>query len=382
MKLLRRGFALTAAGLVTLISGCSNDVKVGAVISETGAVATYGASVKKGIDLALDEINAGGGYKGGSFSVVYKDDATMPDVGARVTRELIDDEDVDFIIGAVSSTVTLSIAPICQEKGVLLLSPSSSAPEISNAGDYIFRNYPSDVLEGTSMARFAKDQGFEKVVIFAVDNDFGNGLTDVFTKEYESKFRSIVGVFRFPDTQESDFGEMIEEAKALSPDGIYIVSYDKGLIGLLNELHASGCPAVIMGTSSVPENVAQLAGGAAEKLVFPKPGFDLESNDPAVVNFIAAYRSKYGSDPDSYAAHGYDALKLILDAIEVAESTHPMNVKVGMTSIKEYKGAAGITAFDKNGDVVRYPRLFVIHKGKTVPYEQFREEGLTLARSG
>lgn len=232
------------------------------------------------------------------------------------------------------------------------------------------------------MARFAKDQGFEKVAILAVDNAFGKGLTDVFTKEYESKFRQVVGVFKFPDTQSEGFGDMIEEVKALDPDGIYIVSYDRGLIGLLNEMHERDCNAVLMGTSSVPENLPKYVGEAADKLVFPKPGFDLESNDPAVVNFIAAYRQKYGEDPDSYAAHGYDALKLVLTAIETAESTHPMNVKVGLHAVKEYKGAAGVTAFDKNGDVVRYPRLFVIHNGRTIPYERFREEGLTLASSG
>ena len=119
-------------GLVLAMAavGCSNDVTVGAVISESGAVATYGASVKKGIDLALEEINAAGGYKGGQFSVVYKDDATMTDIGEQVTRELIEQEDIKYIIGAVSSPVTLHIAPICEEKGVVLLSPSASAPEV------------------------------------------------------------------------------------------------------------------------------------------------------------------------------------------------------------------------------------------------------------
>ena len=137
-----------------------------------------------------------------------------------------------------------------------------------------------------------------------------------------------------------------------------------------------------MGTSSVPDSISQTVGAAAEKLIFPRPGFDAESNEKVVVDFVSGYRGKYGEEPDSYAAHGYDALKLIHLAIEAAESTHPTNVKIGLTSIKDYKGAAGITGFDKDGDVVRYPRLFVIHEGAAMPYEKFAEEGLSLARKG
>ena len=149
MSSFRRVLVLSLIAMTAAAIGCSNDVKVGAIISETGAVATYGNSVRKGIDLALDEINAAGGYKGGTFTVVYRDDATMPDIGTQVAHELIEQEQVDYIIGAVSSPVTLEIAPICEEVGVVLLSPSASAPAISDAGDFIFRNYPSDILEGT-----------------------------------------------------------------------------------------------------------------------------------------------------------------------------------------------------------------------------------------
>lgn len=365
-----------------LLAGCSNDVRIGAVISESGSVATYGAQVKRGLNLALEEINAAGGYKGGTVELIYKDDATIPDVGERVVRELIEEDGVDMIIGAVSSPVTLRIAPICEEKEVVLLSPSSSAEAITRAGDWIFRNYPSDILEGTSIAKFAKDEGFERVAIFALDNEWGSGLTSVFTQEYESRFREVVKVFRIPENQFDGFSALIEETKALKPDGIYIVSYDQALGGLLKELTEAQVNTVVMGTSSVPQNIARTVGAAAEKLIFPRSGFDSKSREPAVANFVQAYRQKYGGeDPDIFAAHGYDALKLFLEAIRAADSLNPHNVKLGMTTIKGYEGAAGQTTFDKFGDVVRYPRLFVIHEGSPVPYDQFKDEGLSLVRN-
>ena len=139
-------------------------------------MAPYGHQVTRGLDLALEEINAEGGFKGGPIQLIYRDDATSPEKGREAVLDLINNEGVEIIIGAVSSPVTLEIAPICEKKEVVLLSPTSSAPRISEAGEYIFRNYPSDILEGTAMADFARKLGVRRVAIFvALDNEFGAG---------------------------------------------------------------------------------------------------------------------------------------------------------------------------------------------------------------
>ena len=114
MSIFRRCAILTIAVLGIALAGCSKTVPVGAVVSETGAAASYGGKVKKGLDLAVEEINEAGGLNGKSLELVYRDDATNQDVGRQVTQELIDDVGVGAIIGAVSSSVTLAIAPICE----------------------------------------------------------------------------------------------------------------------------------------------------------------------------------------------------------------------------------------------------------------------------
>ena len=96
-------------------------------------------------------------------------------------------------------------------------------------------------------------------------------------------------------------------------------------------------------------------------------------------SFVDAYRAKYGEDPDIYAAHGYDALKLLVLAIEAADGAHPNQLRVGFASIKGHEGAAGRTAFDENGDVVRYPRMFIIRDGQPMPFETFVEAGGSVA---
>jgi len=378
MSMFRRICVLSTALLIVAGSGCSSEVKIGAVISESGSLSSYGEKVKKGLDLAAAELNAKGGIRGGAVTLVYRDDATNEEMGRQAVLELIEQEGIRIIIGAISSPVTLAVAPICEEKKVILFSPSSSAPAISQAGEYIYRNYPSDILEGTSMAKFARDLGLERLAIFALNNEFGAGLKDVFTSQYESKYRAVVMACDFDDGKTEKCAKQIDEIKALNPDGIYIIAYVNDLAEILKLLHKAGIKAVLMGSGSVTDDLVRLAGPAAENLVYPQPSFDLNSRNPAVSTFVDSYRARYGEDPDIYAAHGYDALKLLALAIENGGSSHPDDIRIGFSSIKNYEGAAGRTAFDENGDVVRYPRMFIIRNGKSMPYETFVEQGGSL----
>lgn len=378
MGILRRiGFlSVLLGGLIA--AGCSSDVKVGAVISESGSLASYGEKVKKGLDLAAEEIAAAGGVRGGQLQLIYRDDATNEEMARQVTEELIDEENVRIIIGGISSNVTLAIAPICERTQTILLSPSSSAPEVSEAGEYIYRNYPSDILEGTAMAKFARDLGLERVVVFALDNEFGAGLKQIFTQQYESKFRKVVKAYDFADGQTGNFAAWIDEVKEIKPDGIYVAAYVHDMAELLKVIQGSGLRVALLGSGSVTRDLVRMAGTAAENLVYPQPNFDVESRDPGVRTFVDAYRAAYGEDPDIYAAHGYDALKLLALAIESGGGAHPNHLRIGFASIKDYDGAAGRTAFDENGDVVRYPRMFIIRDGRPVPYEDFVEAGGSL----
>jgi len=131
----------------------------------------------------------------------------------------------------------------------------------------------------------------------------------------------------------------------------------------------------------VTEEVARLAGETAELLVYPQPSFDADSTEPGVASFVRAFRSKYDEDPDVYAAHGYDALKLLKQSMLDTESTHPDDVRRGLYGLDGYEGAAGRTAFDARGDVIRYPRLFIISEGTAVPYEDFEQKGGKLSVS-
>jgi branched-chain amino acid transport system substrate-binding protein len=371
-----------AATVAMLAPGCSQEVRVGAVVSRSGPAAVYGIPVSKGLDLALEEINAAGGFQGKPLVLIYRDDETRPEVGETVTLDLIQNEKTRFIIGAVSSPVTLAMAPICNDNEVILISPSASADAITAAGSYVYRVYPADILEATAMADFARDLGIEQMVLFSYENDWGIGLRDVFTSRYQSKFRQVVQTYEFMPGETESFATWVAEVAEMAPEAIYVNAYadDWGL--LVKLLREAGVEAVILGTSAYSPTVVATAGEAAEHLLFPQPAFTPVSGYPPAEAFDEAYRAKYGEAPDRYAAYGYDALKVLFHAMMTDESAHVRDVRIGLGGLDNYEGATGRITFDSHGDVVQYPQTFVIVDGEPVAWEQFIEGGGSLQIPG
>ncbi len=231
------------------------------------------------------------------------------------------------------------------------------------------------------MADFARKAGVRRVVIIAPDDDFGSGLAEVFTRKFESKSREVVETFRIKEDARSEFPQIVQRIGELEPQGIYLVAYVDVMIELLQQLHEQDSKAILMGSGTVTDQLRESAGEAAENLIYPQPVFDPETDDPAVKEFVAAFRAKYSRDPDIYAAHGYDALKLIVTAMRDTGFAFPDEVRRGLHGLNDetgkpgFAGAAGRTQFDERGDVVRYPQIFVIKGGQPMPYEQFEQEG-------
>ncbi len=358
-----------------LSAGCaSKELKIGGIISMSGATEPYGKVIKNGMDLAVEEINAAGGMEGKNVVIIYKDDETNISVGVAAAKELILKEKVPVIIGPVSSSVSLAVAEICESYRRVMLSPACSSPKLSDAGPYIFRNYPSDIVEGTFIADFARELDIEKVVVIAVDNEFGNGIKEVFIKQFRSKFREIVKVFNYMENDMSQFPTFAKEIAGLKPEAIYLCGYSKDMAEMLKEIQKQKINVLVFSVSAVNQEMVDMAGEAAEGVMFPQPAFYLESDEPAMKLFIRKYREKFQSDPDNFAAHGYDAVKLIAEAVSRVNSTHPDDIRRGLIAINNYEGAAGRTTFDKNGDVVQHPRIFVVHEGKFVQFDTYLQE--------
>jgi branched-chain amino acid transport system substrate-binding protein len=367
---------------LALVAGCGKPARIGAIVSRTGAAASYGEQVARGYDLAVEELNAAGGVRGRRLELLYKDDSTNPEVGLSALRDLVERERVAVVLGAVSSSVTLRLAPYCERRHVVLISPSASTPQLTDAGEYVFRTYPSDVLEGASMAEFARDLGLDRVAILAVDDDYGASLADVFAERFRASGGSVVAVLTFPEGNTGALKDAVLALSGLSPRGLYVPAYAADFAAALNLLRESNAHPIVLGTSSVTADAIRIAGPAAENVVFPLPSFDADADDPGIRAFAASFRARYGVEPDVYAAHAYDAVRVFATAVERAGSWEPDDVRDALLRIDNYEGATGRMAFDRKGDVIQYPRLYVARGGRFVAYDRFIESGGALSVPG
>jgi len=368
-----RSFACSIVALALV--GCEGPVRIGVVLSETGAAAHYGGRVRKGLDLALEEINGSGGFRGRRLALLYRDDATNPDIGYQVAEELIREEGVRIIVGAIASNVTLRIAPLCERERVLLLSPTASSPKLSEAGEYVFRTCASDTLEGVSMADFARDVGLRRVLVLAVGNEFGRGLGEVFARRFAAASRKVVARLEFEEGKPASLDLVARRAVELEPDGIFLVAYSWDAAEIARRIRGAGSRALLLASSAATADIARRAGEAAEGAVLPLPAFDPEADEPAVRRFIEAYRLRYHEEPDAYAAHGYDALRVLVEGMKRARSARPEELRRGLQALDDYEGPCGRIVFDENGDAIQYPRLAIVRGGQPVPYARFVSEG-------
>jgi len=366
---------LPAALALALLAGCGKPARVGAIVSRSGAASSSGEQVARGFDLAVEQINAAGGVGGRRLELLYRDDSTNPDIGLTALQELVEHEHVSTVLGAVSSTVTLRIAPYCERHRVILISPTASASQLTEAGDYIFRTFPSDVLEGASMADFARDLGLDRVAVLAVDNDYGASLARAFADRLHASGGSVVASLTFPEGDAEALADAVAALPGLAPRGLYIPAYAGDVATALKLLREKRLRPIVLGTSGAASELIRAAGPAAENLVFPMSTFDAQADSADVRSFAEAFRARYATEPDVYAAHGYDTVRVLAAAVTLAGSWNADELHDALLHIDNYEGVTGRLAFDRNGDVVQYPRLYIVRGGQFVAYDRFVEGG-------
>ncbi len=352
-------------GCVLSLNSCTEKkaeiIKIGAMLPLSGDAAQYGEWGKNGISLAVDEINSKGGIKGNKIEVVYEDDAADPKKGVSTVNKLISIDKVKVIIGPIPSAVTLAIAPICENNKVVVLS-SSSNPIITHAGDYIFRNWPSDDFEGSAMAQYAIKMKFNNVAVFHINNEYGLGIATVFKEQYVKLGGSVLITEAFMQGG-SDMRSLLTKIKSYNPDAIYLIGHTKENGYIVKQARDLGIKTQILGTVGIegPDFIT-IASESAEGLVYTAPAFDPDARDPVINTYQEAYIKKYGKKSEIFAATAYDALNIMALMIQ-KYGNDPDKIKAGLYALKNYPGVSGVTSFDENGDVVK-PVIFKTVKNK------------------
>ncbi len=368
---------LAAVGLLSALSCRPRPVTLGVLLPLTGEFAIYGRPMREGAELAAEAVNREGGVGGRRLDLRIRDTGGTPRGAADGALALIEQEQVPAIVAGGTSAEVLSAAPVAQRFGRVLLSPSASSPKLTDAGDWIFRNFPSDVLEGKVMADFAAfTLHASRVLVVASENPYSDGLRGEFCRAFESASRSTETLlFRSGQTRYGDLAAQVA-SRGDAIQALYLVGYTGELVPLVKALHAAGETRPLLTTSAVagPEFARQL-GAAAESTVFPRPAFDLADTQPPVAQFVAAYRARFGADPDIYAAHAYDAVR-ILAKVAGELGPRPDALRQGLLELRNYPGASGATTFDANGDVIQPYQLCVLLSGRVVSLQDVRQTAL------
>jgi branched-chain amino acid transport system substrate-binding protein len=360
---------LVFLALLPVLLGCPGEqvVKFGAVLPLTGEAAIYGLPVHRGIDLAFEHLQSQQDLPY-LLELVTVDSESDPEKAKELLIQVYRDGAL-AAIGGVTTAEALQMVAVADEFDRVLVSPSASTPQLSGISKYFYRVFPSDAREGATMGNFATQKlKAEKVVILAKEDAYAKGIQEVFKTEFERYGGEVLDLIEFPSLG-SDLSGLVERVMTLRPDAVYLAAYAPDLAQMIKHLRDQGFKGTIFTTSAfaAPEIIAQV-GRPAEGVFLTQAVFDIESEDPTIRKFIDAYRTKYDLEPDLYAAHGYDSVLVLAEALKLGGRTSSELWK-GIRSIRDFSGATGTLQFDERGDVQKFPRVYVVNEGVLVDYE-------------
>ena len=340
-------------------------VKIGAVMPTTGAVATFGQSSLDAVKLAFEEINEKGGVLGGKKLVVINEDnqSKGEETGAAF-RKLIEQEKVVAILGSTTSGDSLIGAPIAQEAKIPMLTPTSTAPAVTEYGDYIFRACFLDNYQAEAMAIFAIEELGAKTaaIILQSDNDYSVGLAKFFAEKFKELGGEIVAEEGYLQ-EEIDYSAILTNVKSANPDVVYLPAYYDTVGPILRQAKDAGLDATFLGCDGWDSSeLFSLAQGAEEGGYFSNH-YSPAADSELVQHFLSAYEAKYGKIPDALAALSYDAAYIMAQAIDEAGSTNPAAIRDALANIS-FTGVSGTISFDANRNPIKPIWINTIKDGK------------------
>ncbi|MFT3773915.1 MAG: ABC transporter substrate-binding protein [Minicystis sp.] len=343
--------------------------KIGAYLSLSGEDAAFGVYTKEGIEQAVDEIDKAGGVKGKPLKVLYEDDKSNPQEATNKVLQLIDRDKVVALLGEVASARSKAGGIIANKKKVPMITPSSTNPDVTKVGPFVFRVCFTDDIQARSGAEFIVEKlGKKKVgLLFATDDLYSSGLADDFRKELAKRGGELVKEKGFLK-KETNFTTYINEIKDAKPDVIYAPIYYNQMTLIARQGKAAGIKGdtFVGGDGWDADELLNDAGEELEGAYFT----NFYAPDVPWANsktFRERYVARFKHDPSSLAAMGYDATRVLADAITRAKDESPDAIRQAIQETKDFAGATGAITIDgeRNADK---PVVVVQIKGKKFTY--------------
>jgi branched-chain amino acid transport system substrate-binding protein len=360
--------------------GGGDKVRIGVFMSLTGDTANFGISSTNGIKMAADEVNTAGGINGKQIELLVQDDRSDASEAATIVTKFVTQDQVHAILGEVASSRSIAAAPIAQNAHIPMLTPSSTNPEVTKKGDYIFRSCFIDPVQGAAIAQFgAKTLGAKRGALM-VDrkNDYSTGLEKVINDVFTRLGGQIV-VTQSYQAGDQDFNAQITSIKGANPDVIFVPGYYGDVALFAKQARDKGITVPLLGGDGWDSPSLYQIGGSALDGCYFSNHYSPDDADPIVQKFVSDYKSRYGSIPDALAATAYDAARIMFDAIKRANSLEGPAIRDALAATKEFPGVTGKVTFNENRDAVKPIVMIKIQPGgKFVVAERVQVEGAAM----
>ena len=367
---------LAMGALAGALTGCGgekknteNAVKFGFITGYTGPGAAYGTAMKEGVDLAVEEINKDPDTKHKIDLVTYDTKLNKAEA-INAMKKCINQDKVLAVIGPMTSGEMFAAGPVAQQSKVVAFGTGTTAPGITDIGDYIFRNaVPGKLMIPTTVKKAHDKLGFKRVAImYSNSNDHCVGEYKVFTEEFKKLGVDVVSVETFAD-KDTDFSAQLTKIQAADPDVLVIASlYQEGSL-IVKKAREMGLNQPVIGNNGFnsPAYVQQ-AGAAADGTLVATP-WNPERQSEKAQAFRKAFVAKYGHEPDQFAAQAYDGVYVMHQAVEESGAvTDRKKFRDALAALKNFEGATGKFEFDENRDPKMDMDVLVVKDGKWVPF--------------
>ena len=371
-------FAIASVLVASLAAGCGSktdkDIKIGMVYELTGNTASYGTSAANGAKLAFKEINASGGVLGKQIKIISADNKGEPSESANAMSKVISQDKVVAVTGFTVSSCGIAASAVAEANKIPFVAAATVNPKVTfdertgKVKDYTFRACFIDSFQGTVGANFALNglKAGKTAIMTDSSSDYSKGLTEIFRSTYVKAGGKIVAEESYLQ-KDQDYKPILTKIKAQNPDLLYIPGYYEDVGKIIKQARELGMTIPVLGADAWDSPVLVEMGGAQPlNNTYFTNFYSIEDKNPVSNAFVDAYKKEYGQTPDSMAAMGYDAAKLLVDAIRRADSTDAKKIKEALAATKNFSSVSGEMSLNERHDAVRGVVIIELKDGKQV----------------
>ncbi|MBP9087704.1 MAG: ABC transporter substrate-binding protein [Kofleriaceae bacterium] len=369
------GSNAAAAGASTNVA--TGPILIGHYASMTGAEATFGQSTDNGVRLALEERNAKGGVKGRKVEIKTLDTASKASEGKTVVTRLINEDHVVALLGEVASKISLEGGKVAQQFSIPMISPSSTNAKVTELGNMISRVCFIDGFQGYVMAKFAKgDLKFDKVaILYDQAAPYSKGLAEDFTSAYTGMGGAIATKQEY-SAGDVDVAAQLGNIKKSGAQAVYLPGYYTDVGNIVRQARKQGVTVPFLGGDGWDSSKLTEIGGEAIEGSYYSNHYSFEEQRPEVQEFVSKYKAKFGEVPDGLAALGYDAARVLFDAMERSPSLGGNDLAATIAATKDFPGVTGTITLDAKRDAVKKAVVLQIKGGKPAYVTSVSPQGM------